>query len=143
MYQTLIADEELFARLSGFRVAEFQELCQEFDMAWQTLQAEKQNYAGRQTAPGAGRKFVVEQREQLLSVLLWSHLELHPKAVSGLLGVHVSTFARIRQRVLNVLNRLGVVLAVPDRIAYKELTQLNETHSKLLQIAAMKARTNT
>lgn len=143
MYQSLIIDAELFARLSGLQVAEFQGLFQNFDIAWHSLRAEKQNYAGRQTVPGAGRKFVVEQRDQLLSVLLWSHLGLHPRDISDLLGVHVSTFTRIRQRVLIILDRLGVVLTLPDRAAYQDLTQLAKIHPELLKITTAVARTHT
>ncbi|HIP73186.1 MAG TPA: hypothetical protein EYH05_17535 [Anaerolineae bacterium] len=127
----MTADEEALARLSGLRIAEFEALYHDFDVIWQVMQIERLNYAGRQTAPGAGRKYAVGRREQLLSVLLWSHLGLHPRDISRLLGVHVSTFARIRQRVLAVLDRLDVEIEIPDRNAYKEIDQLAEAYPEL------------
>lgn len=134
MYQTLEYNDVAFTRLIGFRVAEFETLYHDFAMMWQVVQTERLNYAGQQTAPGVGRKFAISCRDQLLAVLLWSHLGLHPQAVSRLLDVHVSTFARIRQRVLTVLDRLGVEIQMPDRYVYKEIDQLAEMYPELRQL---------
>lgn len=132
MYQALMADEDAFTRLSGFRIVEFEALYGIFDATWKVMESERLNYAGRQAAPGAGRKFVVDRRDQLLSVLLWSNLQLHPQDLSCLLDVHISTFARIRQRVLAVLARLDVAIDMPNRTNYKGISQLAEAYPELL-----------
>ncbi|HRQ42423.1 MAG TPA: hypothetical protein PLD25_31290 [Chloroflexota bacterium] len=127
----MTADEEFFIRLTGFSIAEFERLYRDFEVVWGRLQAERVHYAGRQTTPGAGRKFAIHPREQLVAVLLWSHISLHPQAVSRLLGIHISTFARIRQRVLAALHRLDVEIAIPDRNDYQEIDQLTEAYPEL------------
>lgn len=121
-------------RLSGLCVDEFESLYRDFAREWRKIEAERLSYSGRQTGPGAGRKFAINQREQLLSVLIWSRVGLHPQSISQLLDVHVSTFARIRQRVLTILDRLDVTIEIPDRKAYKEINELSETYPELLRL---------
>lgn len=121
-------------RLSGLCVDEFESLYRDFAREWRKIEAERLSYSGRQIVPGAGRKFAINQREQLLSVLIWSRVGLHPQSISQLLDVHVSTFARIRQRVLTILDRLDVTIEIPDRKAYKEINELSETYPELLRL---------
>jgi hypothetical protein len=134
MYQELLANEEAFLRLSGLQVNEFEVLYRDFMAVWRKLKAERSCYAGRQVVSGAGRKFLVSPREQLLAVLIWSHLGLHPQSISQLLDIHVSTFARIRQRVLTILSRLNVAIEIPNRKTYKETNLLSETYPELIQL---------
>lgn len=135
MYQALTTNEEAFERLSGLRVNEFEALYRDFATVWRKIEAERLSYAGRLAVTGAGRKFAINQRDQLLSVLIWSRIGLHPKSISKLLDVHVTTFARTRQRVLRVLTRLDMTIEIPDRKAYKEIEELSETYPELLQLS--------
>lgn len=122
----LINNEKLLIQLSGYDRTRFEALYRDFEEAWQALEAERPSYSRRQISRGAGRKYIYNKREQLLFVLLWAHLRLHPQIISHLLCVHVSTFARIRQRVLTVLHRLNVSIDLPDRTSYQDVKQLTD-----------------
>lgn len=136
MNQILSKNEALLIPVCGYDVVQFEALYRNFAEAWQAIESRRLGYAGRQTLRGAGRKYRCDIRIQLLSVLLWANLRLHPRAISRLLCVHVSTFTRIRQRVLTVLCQLNVSVDVPDRTAYRELEQLAEVYQELLQLPA-------
>ena len=134
MYGVLSTDNATFIRLTGRSVAEFDQLYGTFAAAWRTMAAEQWHGVTRTVAPGAGRKFTVNCQDQLLAVLLWSHLALHPQAISQLLNIHISTFARIRQRVLTILARLDVTIPPPARGTYKVLDELVDSHPALLHV---------
>lgn len=120
IYQALSQDEETFHCLSGLQVADFDALYEEFAATWSLLMVERHRYTGRLQPSRAGRKFAVTLRDQLLSVMLWSNLGLHPQDLSELLGIHLSTFARVRQRVLTVLYRMNMAIERPEPHQYQK-----------------------
>ena len=135
MYLRLKENGKLFEQLIGYEVADFESLYQDFESMRLVLSQKRLDSPGRQNTWGAGRKHSCDQRDELLSVLLWTHLHLHPTAISQLLNVHVSTFARIRERVLTVLHQMNVRIKIPDRTVYRELSCFPE----LLQLATTAA----
>lgn len=125
IYQALSEDQETFHCLSGLQVADFDALYDDFAAAWSRLKMERRRYTGQAQPSRAGRKFAVSLRDQLLSVLLWFNLGLHPQDLSKLLGVHLSTFARIRQRVLAVLYDLNMPVEPPEPHQYQRIGYLS------------------
>jgi hypothetical protein len=96
-----------FRNLAGISLKEFNELFQRFEPLWEQAEAERLNRPNRRRAVGAGRKYGLDLRSQVLMTLLWLHLYLNMDTLGFLFGVHKSAISRNSRRVLKVLRQLG------------------------------------
>lgn len=96
-----------FRNLAGISVKEFDELFQRFEPLWEQAEAQRLNRPNRRRAIGAGHKYGLDLRSQVLMTLLWLHLYLNMDTLGFLFGVHKSAISRNTRRVLKVLRHLG------------------------------------
>lgn len=127
-YQILVRHPHAFPHATGLSLTAFEALYQLFEPVW--LQREHLRLGrdmARRQALGAGRRYTVAAKEQLLAVCLWLHLALHPQEVATLHHIHISTLARYQRRVLVVLRQVpGPVPAwsIPTPSTYRSLDQV-------------------
>lgn len=96
-----------FRNLAGISLNEFDVLFQRFGPLWEQAEAQRLSRPDRRRAIGAGRKYGLDLRSQLLMTLLWLHLYLNMDTLGVLFGVHKSAISRNTRRVLKVLRQLG------------------------------------
>lgn len=106
-YEEIIKRPSSFRNLTGISVAEFAELYQRFAPLWVQSEQQRLQRDQRQRALGAGRKYELELRSQLVLTLVWLHLYLSTETLGILFGVDKATVSRNTRRVLGVLRQLG------------------------------------
>jgi hypothetical protein len=106
-YQRLSQKPKIFKNLTGATIDEFNELYQQTYPVWQQQEQERLSHPNRQRAIGAGRKYELKFREQLLLSLVWLRLYLNTEALGYFFGVDKSTVSRNTRRVLAALRVVG------------------------------------
>jgi hypothetical protein len=106
-YTSLSQQPRIFKSLTGMTVGEFDDLCQRTRPVWQRNERERLSRWNRQRAIGAGRKYELGFREQLLMTAVWLRLYLNTEALGYFFGVDKSTVSRNTRRMLAALREVG------------------------------------
>lgn len=106
-YNILIKHPAAFKSLSGLKIAEFDELYERFALAWEQAEAKRLSRPNRQRGIGGGGHYVLNQRSQLLMVLVWLRIYLTTDAMAALFDLNKSTISRNLRRVLKVLDEIS------------------------------------
>jgi hypothetical protein len=114
-YNTLIKHPAAFKSLTGLQIAEFDELYERFAPVWEQAEAKRLNRANRRRALGGGGVYHLNQRSQLLMVLLWLRTYMTTDALGALFDLNKSSISRNLRRVLKVLDQIsGPTLSWPE-----------------------------
>ncbi len=97
----------VFRDLTGLTLAEFDHLLDQVLPHFEHDEHKRHARPERLRAPGAGRDFVLDPRDQLLLTLVWLRRYLTHALLGWLFGVSDSTSVRIVARFLPILERLG------------------------------------
>jgi hypothetical protein len=114
-YQALTQHPVVFQALTGLSIADFDQLAADVAPALAAAARRRLSRPSRQRAIGAGRRFALSRRDQVLLTVVW--LRRYPiNAVLGFLfGVEETTALRTVQRVLPVLEAAGLdTMRLPD-----------------------------
>ena len=106
-YVMLAKQPSSFRNLTGISLLEFEDLFPQFEALWIQAENERLERPSRQRGQGAGRKYRLDLRSQLVMTLVWLHLYLSLDTLGFLFGVHKSSISRNTRRVLKVLRQLG------------------------------------
>ncbi len=106
-YKKIAKHPSAFRSFTGLSRSEFDQLFNRFLPVWQAAEQERLSQKKRQRQIGAGRKYNLALRSQLLMTLIWLHLYLNTATMGVLLNIHKSTVSRNTRRVLAVLRQLG------------------------------------
>lgn len=102
MIAQLTAEPALFYELTGYSHNAFLALWDEFAPLFQAREDDRLarvvNYGN-----WSGGKPTLDVQHQLFATLIWLNTRLHPDGIGQLFGVHSSTVARYRKRVLAAL----------------------------------------
>jgi len=137
-YEEIIKRPSSFRNLTGISVTEFSELYQRFAPLWAQSEQQRLQRDQRQRAVGAGRKYELELRSQLVLTLVWLHLYLSTETLGILFGVDKATVSRNTRRVLGVLRQLGQDTLwwhePPGKYEGKSLAQAVAEHPDLMAV---------
>lgn len=103
---SLMREPDSFKKLTGIDLEHYWDLCRDLIPIWQQMENERLNRPGRQRAIGAGRKYNLDMKLQLLMLLIHQHLKLTTEATGKLFNVHKSTVSRNTRRVCHALSSL-------------------------------------
>ena len=137
-YEEIIQHPSSFRNLTGISVAEFRQLYTQFVPLWEQSEQRRLQREKRARAIGAGRKYELELRSQLVLTLVWLHLYLTTETLGLLFGVDKATVSRNTRRVVGVLRQLGEDTVwwhePPDKSEGKSLEQVLVEHPDLLAV---------
>jgi hypothetical protein len=103
-YYSLCRYPRAFRSITGISVEEFRNLYKRFEPAWLDLETRRlKGRSNRQRAIGAGREYKLDDRDQLLMVLVWLRLYPTTEVLGYFFGLSQSTASRNSRRVLEVL----------------------------------------
>jgi IS5 family transposase len=106
-YEELVKKPQVFKRITGLNIEEFEQLYQRFAPAWDEYEHQRLAYSKRKRAVGGGRKYTLELKDRLVMVTCWLRLYLNTEAMGFFFGVHKSTVSRNCRRLVKVLRALG------------------------------------
>jgi hypothetical protein len=114
-YEYLTSHLNVFLKMTGLRVAEFDGLVD--DILPQFTEAERNRLSrpDRQRELGGGRPAELDERDQMLLTVVWLRVYPTHEVLGYLFGVSDSTVSRIIQRVLPLLEQAGRdTMRMPD-----------------------------
>ena len=126
-YATLSRYPTVFLKMTGLRLAEFEELLIDMLPRFATAQQQRLTRPDRQRALGAGRHADLTATNQILLAIIWLRQYPTNEVLGFLFGVSDSTASRILARVIPVLEAAGrdtMRLPDPGRKRRKELDGL-------------------
>src|SRR5215212_6440792 len=106
-YEQLHRHPGVFRDLTGLTLEEFDHLLGQMLPEYERAEYKRHARADRLRAPGAGRDFALDPRDQLLLTLVWLRRYLTHALLGWLFGVSDSTSVRVVGRILPILARLG------------------------------------
>ena len=106
-YDQLKKSPHSFQTLTGISITEFDELFVRFDPLWQQNERQRLNQRKRQRQIGAGRKYELDLKSQVVMILVWLHLYLSTETLGLLFGVSKSSISRNTRRGVVVLRQFG------------------------------------
>jgi hypothetical protein len=114
-YGRLHTFPRVFQAMTGFTVAEFDRLGQDFAPLFCAADQRRRQQRERHRAPGGGPHFQLAAPDQLLLVLVWLRHYPTNEVLGYLFGVSDSTASRCIARVLPLVETLGVrTMGLPD-----------------------------
>jgi hypothetical protein len=114
-YKYLSQQPPVFLKMTGLRVAEFDELVVEVLPRFSQAEEARLSRAARQRAIGGGRESELDGRNQVLLTVVWLRQYPTHEVLAYLLGVSDSTVSRIIQRILPLLEQAGRdTMRMPD-----------------------------
>jgi hypothetical protein len=128
---------EVFQRLSGLSVTEFDEVVKEVELLVHTQLQADDTLHPRHLAVGGGRKFALSLPNQILATLIWLHCYPKQSVLATLFAVHRTTLARALERVLPLLNqtiRDKTMRTKPGYYQGRDYSKLVETVPELLDL---------
>jgi hypothetical protein len=138
MIAQLVTEPALFHNLTGYSHDAFLALWDEFAPLFQ---AREDDRLARMVSYGnwGGGKPTLDVQHQLLATLVWLNTRLHPNSVGQLFGVHPSTVARYRRRVLAALLPCEGYRSMPWPMPseYKSLNELVTLYPTLQAIVEL------
>ncbi len=106
-YAHLHRHPAVFHALTGLSLAEFAALLDQVLPRYQDHEQQRHARPDRRRAPGAGRVFALDSRDQLLATLVWLRRYPTHQVLAWLFQVSDSTTVRIVARLLPLLEQLG------------------------------------
>ena len=137
-YEQLAKQPSSFRALTGLSLTEFGELYTRFEPVWQEFEQQRLQRRSRQRKIGAGRKYALDLKSQVVLTLVWIHLYLTTETLGILFGLSKSAISRDTRRVVGALRQVG-----RDSVWWQEPPAKNEgktlpealvEHSDLLAI---------
>jgi hypothetical protein len=135
-YSELARNPTRFKRLTGLRLAEFEELLDTLIPVWAAAEQARLARPDRVRAVGGGRSQALPLCTQLVLVLLWLRLYLTCEALGALFGLHKSTVSRTARRLVPLLRQVSAIdwPSPPAKGQGKDLDQALHDHPDLLHI---------
>ena len=137
-YDQLVKQPSSFRALTGVSLAEFADLFARFEPVWWQLEQQRLQRPSRQRKIGAGRKYALDLKSQLVMTLVWMHLYLTTQTLGILFGLSKSAISRDTRRTVNALRQVaGDSLwwqEPPAKNEGKSLPQVVTEHPDLLAI---------
>ena len=106
-YEHLHRHRSVFRAMTSLTLTEFDLLLSRLAPSYQAQELLRHSRPERKRAIGAGRVFILDQRDQLLVTLVWLRRYPTHEVLAWLFGVSDSTTVRIVARILPLLARLG------------------------------------
>ncbi len=103
----LARHSNLFLKLTGLRLGEFQSLLLDVQPLLQAQRLSRLTRPDRQRAIGGGGKASLEQRDQILLAVIWLRIYPTNQLLGYLFGVSDSTVSRLIQRLIPLLAKSG------------------------------------
>src|SRR5262245_17598601 len=114
-YATLSRYPSVFLKMTGLRLAEFEELLTDVLPRFASAQQQRLKRPDRQRAAGAGRHADLAATNQILLALIWLRQYPTNEVLGFLFGVSDSTASRVRTQCLPVLEQPGKdTMRMPD-----------------------------
>jgi hypothetical protein len=114
-YEHLKRHPQVFPKVTGLTVSEFDRLVDDLLPRYAAAEEERLQRPDRQRDIGAGRKFELDARDQLLLVIVWLRIYPTGDVLGYLFGVSAPTVSRIQARVLPLLEQTGhATMRLPD-----------------------------
>lgn len=129
-YEHLSRHPKIFPKVTGLTVSEFDTLVDDLLPRYVAAEEKRLQRPDRQRDIGAGRKFELEARDQLLVVIVWLRIYPTGDVLGYLFGISAPTVSRIQTRVLPLLEQAGRdTMRLPDpgrkrRRQWSELLQM-------------------
>src|SRR5262245_13533541 len=106
-YATLSRYPTVFLKMTGLRLAEFEDLLTDVLPRFATAQQQRLTHPDRQRAPGAGRHANLAASNQILLAIIWLRQYPTNEVLAFLFGVSDSTASRVLARVIPLLEAAG------------------------------------
>lgn len=114
-YGYLINYPQVFMKMTGLRVNEFDGLVADVLPAWQQMEAQRLYREQRQREVGGGRTSELDGRNQMLLTVVWLRVYPTHEVLGYLFGVSDSSVSRVIARVLPLLEQAGRdTMRMPD-----------------------------
>jgi hypothetical protein len=114
-YQYLNRYPQVFAKMTGLRLDEFEELLTDVQPRFGEAEMARLDRPGRQRALGGGRSSELDGRDQVLLTVIWLRQYPTHEVLGYLFGVSDSTVSRVIARVLPLLEQAGRdTMRMPD-----------------------------
>ncbi len=114
-YQYLNSHPNVFLKMTGLRVAEFDRLVDDLLSTFTQAEIQRLSRPDRKRDIGGGRTGELDERNQLLLTVVWLRVYPTHEVLGYLFGVSDSTVSRVIQRVLPVLEQAGRdTMRMPD-----------------------------
>lgn len=105
----------VFLKMTGLRVAEFDQLVRDIQPLYEQTEAARLSRPDRRRGLGAGRPSDLELRDQLLLTVIWLRQYPTQDVLGYFFGLHQSNVSRLIERVLPVLEQAGRdTMRMPD-----------------------------
>jgi hypothetical protein len=93
-YDKLKEKPQVFKRITGVTITEFDDLYQKFCSMWARAESMRLSRPNRQRAVGAGNHYTLALPQMLLMGLVWLHLSLSGEALGFFFGIDEGTVSR-------------------------------------------------
>lgn len=114
-YKHLSQHPKVFAKVTGLSVSDFDTLVDDLLARYVAAEDQRLQRPNRQRDIGAGRKFELDARDQLLLVVVWLRIYPTGDVLGYVFGVSAPTVSRIQARVLPLLEEAGRdTMRLPD-----------------------------
>lgn len=126
-FDSLSLRPTLFYRLTGHEVSNVEEVAFIIEPLFSATTTHRQSHPNRQRASGAGPKFSLTIRDQLLLTLIWYQFYPTHQAIGQLFGISDSTVCRYIRRVEHHLVQSNQIIsrqAEPSRKGRLQLSDL-------------------
>jgi len=126
-YNHLSDFPSVFQSLTGLRVSEFDELYKDLQGYYVEAEWRRLERADRKREMGAGRRFALSARDQILLTVVWLRVYPTYEVLGYLFGVSDTTTGRIVERLVPMLEQLGrdtMRLPKPSRKRRRQLDDL-------------------
>lgn len=129
-YEHLSQQPKVIPKVTGLTVREFDTLVEDLLPRYVAAEEKRLQRPDRQRDIGAGRKFELDARDQLLLVIVWLRIYPTGDVLGYLFGVSAPTVSRIQARILPLLEQAGRdTMRLPDpgrkrRRQWSELLQM-------------------
>lgn len=136
-YSYLIKYAQVFIKMTGLRVKEFDKLVSDLLPLWQEMEAQRLYRTERQREAGGGRTSELDGRDQVLLTVVWLRVYPTHEVLGYLFGVSNSSVSRIIARILPVLEQAGRdTMRMPDP-GRKRRRSLNKLLSDTPELAVV------
>lgn len=126
-YYYLSRYPDVFTKMTGLRVSEFDELIDDVQPGFQESEEARLDRPDRQRELGGGRKAQLERRDQILLTVIWLRLYLVQDLLAYFFGISQSAVSNYVAHVLPVLEQAGrdtMRMPDPGRKRRRDLDQL-------------------
>ncbi len=105
----------VFLKMTGLRVAEFDQLIKDNEPLYEQAEEARLNRSNRQRGIGAGRPSDLARRDQVLLTVIWLRQYPTQDVLGYFFGLHQSNVSRTIERILPVLEQAGRdTMRMPD-----------------------------